>query len=134
MKPRILSALLGLALSVAASCALSAESISLSQKATLQAAMQKHIERALVDGFYLQLDPETGEVHTLRPLAAHPVILRMGKFFVLCADFRTTNGQNVNIDFFLAPKGDTYFVFDDQLENRALLKRLARVGKVEAVD
>ena len=100
-----------------------------SEKASLQAAMQRHIDSALVDGRYLHLDTDTGEVRALRPLAAHPIILRMGEYFVLCADFRAEDGREVNVDFFLARKGRSYVVFDEQVENRALVKRLMKSGK-----
>ena len=114
--------------------AFASSSISLSEKATLQAAMQTHIDRSLVDGAFLRLNETTGEVEPLRPAAAHPVILKMGKYFVLCSDFRSESGATVNVDFFLAPKGNGYMVFDQQVENRALVERLMQSGLAERVD
>ncbi len=115
--------------------AFASPSLSLSEKATLQAAMQTHIDRSLVDGVFLRLNEGTGEVESLRPAAAHPAILRMGKYFVLCSDFRSEAGETVNIDFFLAPKGNGgYVVFSQQVENRALVERLMKSGLAERAD
>lgn len=96
--------------------------------------MQRHIDSGMVNGNYLQLNETTGQVRELRPLAAHPIILRMGEYFVLCSDFRNRDGQNVNIDFYLAEKGRGYFVFDEMVEQRELVKRLMKAGKLERVD
>ena len=114
--------------------ALAGPSLSLSTKASLQAAMQRHIDRALVGGVLLHLDDETGQVRPLRPMAAHPEILQMGEFFVLCADFRAANGDKVNVDFFLVPEGKRFVVFSQQVENHALLARLMRSGRAKRVD
>ena len=122
------------AVALFAASAFASPSLSLSEKATLQAAMQTHIDRSLVDGAFLRLNESTGEVETLRPAAAHPVILKMGKYFVLCSDFRSESGATVNVDFFLAPKGNGYMVFDQQVENRALVERLMQSGLAERVD
>ena len=108
--------------------------LSLSEKATLQAAMRLHIDRSLVDGVFLSLNEGTGEVESLRPAAAHPVILKMGKYFVLCSDFRSESGETVNVDFYLAPKGNGYVVFDQKVEDRALIERLMKSGLAERVD
>jgi hypothetical protein len=36
------------------------QAISIAEKASLQVAMQQHIERSLINGSYLQLDLKTG--------------------------------------------------------------------------
>jgi hypothetical protein len=111
-----------------------ASSISLSEQASLQAAMQRHIDNALVQGRYLYLDAAKGEVRPLRPMAAHPIIMRMGEYFVLCSDFRDDQGADVNIDFYIARKGRSFVVFDEQVENRALIKKLMKRGMLSRVD
>jgi hypothetical protein len=102
----------------------------LSQKAALQAAMQKHIERGLVDGAYLHFDLSSGVVRELAQVKAHPVILMMGEYFVLCSDFRDKAGKAVNIDYYLARRGKSYVVFHSEVDNRDQLMALIQKGKV----
>lgn len=131
MKLRHLGVSLVLFLATSSPALAGAGAVSLSEKASLQAAMQRHIENTLVKGRYLHLDGESGEIHALRPLAAHPEILQMGEYFVLCADFQAEDGSEVNIDFFLARKGQSFVVFDEQVENRELVLRLIKSGKAK---
>ncbi len=106
------------------------ERLTISEKATLQAVMQQHIERLLIDGVYLQMDWQTGEVRELHPLAAHPTILRFDNNFVLCSDFQDNDGSIVNVDFYVAPRASSYVVFQSVVDDREQLKRLMRLGKV----
>jgi hypothetical protein len=96
--------------------------------------MQTYIDRRLVKGAYLSLDRSSGEVRELHPIAAHLVILKMGKYFILCSDFRDQKGQSVNIDFYLAPRGKRYVVFDALVDERSGLQRLMKAGKVSRVN
>jgi hypothetical protein len=105
-------------------------SIGLSEKAGLQAAMQRHIDRQLVDGAFLHLDLKTGVVRQLHPVSAHPIILRMGKHYVLCFNFRDEKGKEVEIDFYLARQAKSYVVFHTAVSSRHLLKRLMSAGRV----
>ena len=111
-----------------------ASALSLGEKAALQAAMQLHIERRSVDGRFPLLDAAAGEVQLLRQRAAHPVILRMGEYFILCSDFEAPGGAGVNVDFFLARRDGGYVVFAQQAENHGLVQRLVKAGKAERVD
>lgn len=95
--------------------------ISITDKANLQATMQRHISDQLVDGAYLHLEKETGEVRKLYAVSAHPTILQIGQFFVLCSDFRDKNGKTANIDFYIARDGDRYVIFKAIVDDRALL-------------
>lgn len=106
----------------------------LSQKTALQAAMQRHIERSLVDGSYLHFDTASGEVRELSPLKAHPVILKMGQYFVLCSDFQDKNGVSVNIDYYLARRGKSYVIFHREIDKRDELMALIKSGKVKRFD
>jgi len=127
----LLGVLLALAMGFAATAA---QSAGLAEKAALQAAMQQHIDRNLVDDAYLHLNLETGEVRALRPATAHPIILRMGEYFVLCEDFRDAEGNAVNVDFFLARQGDTYVVFHSLIDDRDELRALMKKGMVKRLE
>jgi hypothetical protein len=108
-----------------------AAGVSMSDQVSLQAAMQRHIDRQSVDGVYLHLDPKSGEVQKLHPLTAHPKIMRMGEGrFVLCFDFRNEAGKKVDVDFYMARKGKGYVVFHQAVNGHDLLGRLMSEGKV----
>ena len=103
---------------------------SLGEKANMQAAMQRHIDRQMVKGVYLYLENQSGEVRVLHPVTAHPVILSMGPYYVMCYDFRDDQGKDVNVDFYLARKNSSYVVFHAAVDARSELKRLMKDGKV----
>lgn len=107
------------------------ERVGVAERTMLQAAVQQHIERNLIDGNYLQLDTATGQIHALMPFKPHPVILRMGDYYVLCSDFRNDKGQTVNVDFYVAKRGQSYGVFHSAADGDALLKRLMKEGRVK---
>ena len=98
------SIFMGLAVAFSAG---TASALSLQDKTTLQAAMQRHVDRQSVEGAYLHLDKKSGEVMKLHPVTAHPMIMRMGDNYVLCFDFRTAAGKDVPVDFYMARKKDS---------------------------
>ena len=104
------------------------------EKAMLQVSMQRHIDRSLVNGAYLHMIKETGDVQELHPVAAHPMILKMGEYFVLCSDFQDKNAKSVNIDFYMARRGDTFIVFQALVDDRKPLVRLIKAGKASRVN
>lgn len=106
---------------IAVGAAFAAGSIGIEQKAALQVVMQQHIQTSLVDGAYLHLDRKTGEIRKLYPVRAHPIILQVGKFFVLCSDFRDRSGKSANIDFYIARQKNSYAVFQTVVDDRARL-------------
>lgn len=108
--------------------------VGIAEKAALQAAMQRHIDERLVDGTYLHFDPGTGTVRELYPVKAHPQILMMGPYFVLCSDFRDSEGSSVNIDFYMARKSRSFVVFHKAVEDRDRLMALLKQGKVVRLD
>jgi hypothetical protein len=112
----------------------SAQALGLSDKAGLQAAMQQHVARQTVDGRYLYFDTKTAQVRTLHPVTAHPMIMQLGEQFVLCFDFADEQGKKVEVDFYLARKGETFFVFHAAIESRNILVALMDAGKVTPVD
>ncbi len=108
--------------------------LSLSEKANLQAAMQRYIDRQTVEGVYLYLESQSGEVRALHPVTAHPAILSMGPYYVLCFDFRDDRGKDVNVDFYLARKDTSYVVFHAAVDARTVLNRLIQDGQVVSAE
>lgn len=100
-------------------------------KARLQAAMQQHIERNLVDGAILHLNTETGVVRPLYPTQAHPMVIAMGDYFVLCTDLRDKTGIAMPLDLYMAPRGRSFAVFHSEIGNRAPLMTLMKKGKAK---
>ena len=94
--------------------------------------MQLAIDRVTVDGTYLAFDSNTGDVRTLYPAKNHPMIMRMGEHFILCSDFRDDKGENVNIDYYLRKKGDSFVIFHKAVDQRQVIKRLMKEGLVTA--
>jgi hypothetical protein len=109
------------------------QTIGMSEKAMLHVSMQKHIDRNLVNGTYLHMIKETGDVQGLHPVTAHPMILQMGKYFVLCSDFKDKDGKSVNIDFYLARRGGSFVVFQALVDDRKSLERLMKAGKISRI-
>lgn len=100
-------------------------------KVKLQSDLQRHIYGSLVDGAYHTLDSETGQVRQLYPLTSHPLILQMGTYYVMCADFRDIDGNNVDVDFYLLKKPKGYQVFGAEIDNRTLVEGLMDEGKAK---
>ena len=102
--------------------------LSLTEKANLQATMQRYIDQQTVDGVFLYLEARSGKVRALHPVTAHTWILAVGQYYVLCFDFRDDNGQDVNVDFYLARKNASYVVFHTAVDDRKLLMRTLQAG------
>ncbi len=97
-------------------------------KAELQAAMQRPMDRSVINGALPFMNLETGEVEPLYPTEAHPLILTVGGSFVLCADLRTIEGEKRIVDFYIAPAGNQYKIIRTEVDNRAPLKSLISSG------
>ena len=110
------------------------KTITTGEKATLQAAMKQHIKSQLVGGIYSQVILETGKIRRLHPAAAHPMILRLEKMFILCTNFRDDEGRNVNVDFYLVQKGRTYSVVRTVIGDHTDLDALVKSGKAKIVN
>ncbi len=110
------------------------QSVSIAEKASLQAAMQQHIDRSLVNDSYLHFDMKSGNIRKLYPLKAHSEILKMGPYFVLCSDFRDKSSNAVNVDFYIARSNRSYVVFHSAVDDRKRLAALMKKGKVQRVD
>ena len=98
--------------------------LSLSETATVHATMQRYIDRRMVEGVYIYLEGESAEVRALHPVTAHPTILKVGRYYVACFDFRDDQGRDVNVDFYLARKEASYVVFHAAIDDRKLLQRM----------
>ena len=132
---RIVQAISAVLISCVLGSALAANAkLSAVEKASLQAGMQQYIDRGMVDGAFLNLDPATGVVKPLYPATAHPMILKMGQYFVLCSDFRDEKGGAVNVDFYMARRGKSFVVFHLAAAQREQLDKLMKAGKVEMLD
>ncbi|WP_193173845.1 hypothetical protein [Nisaea nitritireducens] len=107
-----------------------ASALTLAEKASIQASMQRHVDGQLVDGALLYLNQKAGEVQRLHPVTAHPMILTMGDHYVLCFDFRNDSGKNVPVDYYMARRDSEYVVFHTAVADRTLLKRLMSDGKI----
>lgn len=95
----------------------------------MQADLQKHIYRSLADGVFHSLDSKSGKVLKLHPLNNHPVILTMGEYYVMCADFRDANGKPVDVDFYMLEDRGRFKVFRTEANNHKLLSKLVKAGK-----
>lgn len=102
--------------------------LSTETRVQLQSAMRMYIDKVTVAGNYPNLDFKSGKVRNLHPAAAHPMILRMGEFYVLCVDFRDDAGASVNVDFYLSKKDKGYAIFQVEVANRAPLEALVKSG------
>jgi len=125
---------LGVAAGLFAFCSFSlneaaAEDLSVSQRAELQATMFRFIDREAIRGSLLHLNIEDGTVESLSPVKAHPMIVRMGDYFVLCTNFRRESGKDVNVDFYLAKRDAGFEVFHTEIDNRKPLEELIERGK-----
>ena len=94
----------------------------------LQAALQLHIDRTTVRGIYPTVDLKSGKVGGLHPAAGHPMILRLGDYYVLCAQFRDDAGKAVSVDFYVANRDRGFTIFRVEFSNRAPLETLLKNG------
>lgn len=111
-----------------AQAAESTDKVATQTRVLLQAAMQSHIDRTTVSGSYPVVDMKSGQVRKLHPAVGHPMVVLMGEYYVLCADFRDGAGQAVNVDFFVARDDTKFTVFQVEVANRAALRSLISAG------
>lgn len=120
-------------LAAAISPAHAGEQLTTSEKILLQATMQRSIASHLVDGEYFYFDTAAAKVRVLYPAKTHPMILRMGQHFILCTNFRKSDGTPVNVDFYITRQDDNFVVFDTVVANRAPIKKLMQDGLAHVV-
>lgn len=105
-----------------------AQSVSTNERILLQATMQKSINQQLVDGKYFYFDAINSKVQIVYPAKTHPMIVSYGNHFVLCTNFRTKEGKEVNVDFYITRRNDSFVVFDTLVDDRAPLHKLMKAG------
>lgn len=127
-----LSAALLLSLTAAPAALLAAPDAALAT--ALQATMQQHIDRSRVNGAFLALDLKSGKLRRLAPGAAHPQIFAMQDGYVLCADMRDEAGNNINVDFFVARKGQGFVVYQSEVDNRDAFRALIKQGVAKRLE
>jgi len=97
----------------------------------LQVAMQRHVDRNLVAGAVLHIDLESGALKEYFPTAAHPMIMASEDYFVVCADLVDAEGNQFDVDYYLAKTERGYKVVRTEIDNRSELKDLVSAGLVE---
>ncbi len=110
-----------------------AASFSTENKVALQALMQSHVDRNLVDGVYPNINLKTGKITDLVPAKSHTMIIAIGGGYVLCTDFRNSDGKAVNVDFYVTSRNGRFVVFQTEIGNREPLKKLIADGKASAM-
>lgn len=99
-------------------------------KIALQASMQRHIERNLVDGAFMIVDYANGQLRKVFPAKAHSMILVGDGFYVMCADVRDEDGKTVPVDYYLIETQRGFRVVRTEIANRAPLQAMMQDGKV----
>lgn len=126
MKRLFLPALMAFALILSSG----AQAQSLTEVRTkLQAALQRSLSRAMIDGALPHLDLETGEITKFYPTENHEVILRMNDVYVMCATLVTADGTETTVDYYMAQNRGSYGVIRTEIDNRAPIKSLMEAGK-----
>ncbi len=133
MRTTLSACMVALSLMTPTLAAMAAQSVSTSEKILLQATMQQSINRKLVDGKYYYFDAANSKVQAVYPAKTHPMILSYGDHFVLCTNFRTKQGKEVNVDFYIARNGEGFVVFDTLIDDRAPLHKLMKAGQVKVL-
>jgi len=105
-----------------------------SEKAVLQAALQRHVESQLIDGAYRDIDLKTGKTRELYPTKTHPMILTLGDNYILCVTLSDKKGNKSLADYYIASRGDEFVVLRTEIDNRGALERLIKSGAVKKLN
>lgn len=111
-----------------------AETLSDADMVSLQVTMQSHIDSVLVEGAMLSLDPASGDVVAYYPTKAHPKIMTMGNYIIMCADFVDADGKGAMANFYMAKDKGRYVVFNTTMGADPVLEKLMKDGKVAMVN
>jgi len=103
-------------------------------RVALQTTMAEYIEQHMVGDAFLHVDPKTGTVEKLYPVTQHPMIVRLDKVLVLCADLRSGDGKTVNADFYATQEGGKYVIFQTEIGNREPLQALLMKGAASLLE
>lgn len=114
----------------ASKVALASSEDRISVRTELQVAMQRHVDRNLIEGVLMHVDLETGSLIELFPTAAHPMIMASNDYFVVCADLVDAEGKQYDVDFYMASSPRGYKVLRTEIDNRTELRELVSAGLV----
>ena len=101
-----------------------------SVRTELQVAMQRHVDRSLVNGILLHVNLDTGALQQYYPTNAHPMIMEGEGYFVVCADLVDGAGTEFDVDFYVVETARGYKVVRTEIDNRSELKTLVADGHV----
>ena len=102
----------------------------MSVRTDLQVAMQRYIDRSLIQGSIVDIDVETGAVRHLFPVKAHPMVMKADDYFVLCAHLSNKQGEAFEVDYYLVETDLGFRVFRVEVDNRDVLHDLMAAGFV----
>ena len=57
----------------------------------------------------------------------------MGAYFVLCSDLKRPDGTSVEVDYYLARKGERFALVQTEIDNREALRALMSAGKAHVL-
>lgn len=103
-------------------------------KTSLQASLQRNLERTSIDGAIMHLDLTSGEMLPYYPVEAHPMIIKMGEHYVMCSDLRNPDGEAETVDYYMTKNGPHYTVVRTEIGNRAPLKALMKSGAAKRLN
>ncbi len=128
------AALMSCALFGAAGAAMAAESLTTEERVALQSTMAQYIDQHMIGDAFMHLDPRTGDVEKLYPVTQHPMIVRLNKVVVLCADLKTADGKLVNADFYATKENGQFVIFQTEIANREPLQALLMKGAASLLE
>jgi len=79
-------------------------------RAQLQLALREHITDNTSNDSYRYFDPDKGETRLFRLKHLHPVIFAKDGFFLMCADFRDAQNEDIILDYVLHRSSDGFRV------------------------
>jgi len=110
------------------------DTLTTADKVALQTLMAEYIEQHTIGDAFLHVDPATGTLEKLYPVTQHPMIVRLNKVVVLCADLRTKAGKTVNADFYVTRDDGKFVIFQTEIDNRAPLQALLMKGAASLLE
>ena len=118
----------------AAGAAMAADSLTTEDRVALQSTMAQYIDQHMVGDAFMHLDPRTGDVEKLYPVTQHPMIVRLNKVVVLCADLKRADGKLVNADFYATKENGQFVIFQTEIANREPLQALLMKGAASLLE
>lgn len=109
---------------LAGAAPLRAETVSLQDQASVQAALGRFLDlTAEADGSFVWLDRKTARTQRLYPSDIHPKIVPFGRDLYVCLTMLTGQGEALEADFLLRRTEAGWMVVDILIGQRDLMKR-----------